>query len=181
MNGRTQQTENKIANHPLFALHQALSKSSNETEIELYKKEPMLDKDCDPLQWWKNRAERYPLLTKLVKNIFWYQQQVQSQRELLVHLGCYLQRQDLAWQVKMSTSSFFSKINLKNNCTYYSSFCLIDITNKSVSYVSYEASIFVLQLVPFVLIGKCLLIAFISISIIVFHRGCKTPQLFSPS
>ena len=37
------------------------------TEIQLYKKEPMLDKECDPLEWWKKRSERYPLLSKMVR------------------------------------------------------------------------------------------------------------------
>ena len=34
-----------------------------------YKAEDVLrlDKECDPLEWWKKRSERYPLLSKMVR------------------------------------------------------------------------------------------------------------------
>ena len=37
------------------------------TEIDLYKKEPILGREHDPCVWWKKKCDKYPLLSKLAK------------------------------------------------------------------------------------------------------------------
>ena len=39
-------------------------------ELELYRKEPVLEQDSCPLSWWKERKHQYPTLIKLVQKYF---------------------------------------------------------------------------------------------------------------
>jgi hypothetical protein len=36
-------------------------------EVDSYRSEPLLDKDCDPLEWWMKRKQKYPNLVRLVR------------------------------------------------------------------------------------------------------------------
>ena len=42
-------------------------KEMAKTEIDLYKKEPILGREHDPCVWWKKKCDKYPLLSKLAK------------------------------------------------------------------------------------------------------------------
>ena len=36
-------------------------------ELETYRAEPLLDKDSDPLEWWRKRKQKYPNLVRLIR------------------------------------------------------------------------------------------------------------------
>ena len=36
-------------------------------ELDQYRKEKVLDHDMDPLDWWRARKDKYPILIRLVR------------------------------------------------------------------------------------------------------------------
>ena len=43
---------------------------SSKDELEYFSKEPVLDHNSDPLEWWRKNEERFPTLSKLAKKLF---------------------------------------------------------------------------------------------------------------
>ena len=73
----------------------------------------MLDKDCDPLQWWKNRAERYPLLTKLVKKYLLIPATSTESERTFSSLGLLLTKTRLGMTGENVNKQLFLKDKLK--------------------------------------------------------------------
>uniref|UniRef100_A0A1X7VLU2 HAT C-terminal dimerisation domain-containing protein n=1 Tax=Amphimedon queenslandica TaxID=400682 RepID=A0A1X7VLU2_AMPQE len=43
---------------------------SSKDELEYFSKEPVLDHNSDPLEWWRKNEERFPTLSKLARKLF---------------------------------------------------------------------------------------------------------------
>ena len=43
---------------------------SSKDELEYFSKEPVLDRNSDPLEWWRKNEEWFPTLSKLAKKLF---------------------------------------------------------------------------------------------------------------
>ena len=60
-------TPNPSAKKILIEENDVELKEMAKTEIDLYKKEPILGREHDPCVWWKKKCDKYPLLSKLAK------------------------------------------------------------------------------------------------------------------
>ena len=43
---------------------------SSKDELEYFSKEPVLDYNSDPFEWWRKNEEQFPTLSKLAKKLF---------------------------------------------------------------------------------------------------------------
>ncbi|CAG8659526.1 23936_t:CDS:2 [Cetraspora pellucida] len=51
----------------LYSSEELDGEAYDETEVDRYLREPIEKKGCNPLTWWKDRSEKYPVLSRLVR------------------------------------------------------------------------------------------------------------------
>eukprot|EP00092_Neocalanus_flemingeri_P041387 GFUD01045066.1.p1 GENE.GFUD01045066.1~~GFUD01045066.1.p1 ORF type:complete len:178 (-),score=35.71 GFUD01045066.1:80-613(-) len=82
-------------------------------EIHFYQAEPLLDRDCDPLDWWRERRSKYPNLVRLVRKYLCVPATSTQAERMFSALGLLLTKRRLAMTGENTNMQLFLKDNLE--------------------------------------------------------------------